>query len=277
MIRGYAYGETILTVWPPPVNFSGLNAVSRLLHVDDNGDGRGDRTVTVPMPIFHVLGLLSDLGDRYWVLPEQKVGGHRVAGFASRDGRGVVRVVLYTHQPEDTQSRSEAAFEVTLALEGLAGQGAVRVEQTAFDQNHNSPFKLARALRDRPATGGTTDPAALGALVRNLEGSDRAAQRRALESVQKLDPSGRQAAAGAILKLAGQEQDTAIRDLAKDVIKSLFAPMAYARAEIEQIQKMCECHPSGTATVARDADGRFRVSTRLAANGCAFLTIERVN
>ncbi len=81
----YAYGETILTVWPPPGNFAGLNAVTRVIHGDDDGDGRSDRTVTVPMPIFHVLGLLSDMGDRYWVLPERMLGGHMVSGFASRD------------------------------------------------------------------------------------------------------------------------------------------------------------------------------------------------
>src|SRR5208283_2645471 len=46
----YAYGETILTVWPPPANFAGLNAVTRVIHCDDDGDGRGDRTVTIPMP-----------------------------------------------------------------------------------------------------------------------------------------------------------------------------------------------------------------------------------
>ena len=89
----FAFGETILTVWPPPPNFAGINAVTRVIHVDDNGDGRGDRTVTVPMPIFHVLGLLSDMGDRYWVLPEQKTGGHKVSGFASRDDRGAVRIL----------------------------------------------------------------------------------------------------------------------------------------------------------------------------------------
>jgi Glycosyl hydrolases family 39 len=60
----FAFGETILTVWPPPSNFAGINAVTRVIHVDDNGDSIGDRTVTVPMPIFHVLGLLSELGDR---------------------------------------------------------------------------------------------------------------------------------------------------------------------------------------------------------------------
>ena len=91
---------------------SRLNAVTRVLHFDD-GDGRGDRTVTIPMPIFHVLVMLSDLGDRYWVLPEQQLGGHVVGGFASRD-EGAVRVVLYTHHAQDTQSRSEAAFSRSL-------------------------------------------------------------------------------------------------------------------------------------------------------------------
>ena len=160
----FAYGETILTVWPPPANFAGINAVSRVLHVDENGDGRGDGTVTVPMPVFHVLGLLSDLGDRYWVLPAQESGGHRIGGFASRDDAGVLRVVLYTHQPEDTQSRSEATFDVTLELKSLAGEGPVRVEEYRFDQEHNSPFKAMRALRDRPSSAGAHRPAAHGGI-----------------------------------------------------------------------------------------------------------------
>ena len=85
----YAFGETILTVWPPPSNFTGINAVSRVLHVDDDGDGRGDRTVTVPMPIFHVLGLLSELGDRYWALPERLV----TAAMSSADSPRVTNEV----------------------------------------------------------------------------------------------------------------------------------------------------------------------------------------
>src|SRR5262249_6327501 len=61
----FAHGETLLTVWPPPRNFAGMNAVTRIVHCDDDGDGRSDRRVTIPMPIFHVLGLLSDMGDAY--------------------------------------------------------------------------------------------------------------------------------------------------------------------------------------------------------------------
>ena len=133
-----------------------------MLRCDDDGDGRSDREVTVPMPIFHVLGLLSDLGDRYWVLPDRTAGGHIVSGFASRDDRGVVRVLLYAHDARDTQSRSGATFDVALELAGLGGSGRVSVREYRFDRDHNSPFRLARALRDRPARAGRSGPGAPG-------------------------------------------------------------------------------------------------------------------
>ena len=120
------YGETILTVWPPPANFAGINAVTRVLHVDDDGDGRSDRTVTVPMPIFHVLGLLSDLGDRYWVLPEQNGWRpHRSAASRRATIRASSGCLLYAHDARDTQSRSDATFDITLDLDGLGGSGPV--------------------------------------------------------------------------------------------------------------------------------------------------------
>jgi hypothetical protein len=148
----FAFGETILTVWPPPRNFAGMNAVTRIIHCDDDGDGRTDRQVTIPMPIFHVLGLLSDMGDRYQVLPEQQVGGHVVAGFASRADDGTIRVLLYSHNAADTQSRSDRSFAITLDLNlaGLAGQGPARVREYRFDRDHNSYYRLARSLRELP-------------------------------------------------------------------------------------------------------------------------------
>jgi hypothetical protein len=145
----FAFGETILTVWPPPRNFTGLNAVTRIIHCDDDGDGRTNRQVTIPMPIFHVLGLLSDMGDRYQVLPEQQVGGHVVTGFASRSGE-TVRLLLYTHHAGDTQSRSDRSFAITLDLSGLGWQGPARVREYRFDRDHNTYFRQARALRSPP-------------------------------------------------------------------------------------------------------------------------------
>ena len=140
-------------------------------------------------------------------------------------------MVLYTHQPEDTQSRSEASFDVTLELKSLTGDGPVRVEEFAFDQEHNSPFKAMRALRDRPAATGEHDPARLAELIRGLESRDHAAQREALTLLHTLDAAGRQAAVPALLKLAGQTEDQAVRDLANDVIKTVFAPKAYSRRD----------------------------------------------
>ena len=270
----FGFGETILTVWPPPSNFAGINAVTRVMHVDDDGDGRGDRTVTVPMPIFHVLGLLSDLGDRYWALPERTIGGHVVSGFASRDARGVVRVLLYSHGAQDTQSRSDATFDIALELAGADGDAPVRVTEYRFDRDHNSPFRLARTLRDRLASGSLTDPARLAAVTRDLEGSDRNARREALAALSKLDSSARQALVPAILKLAGQDQDLELQAAAKKAIESFFAPAAYSRSEIEQIQKMCECHSSIPKSYPRAPDGRIQLAITLAGNGCAFLQIE---
>src|SRR5262249_15570073 len=114
----YACGETILTVWPPPPNFAGINAITRVVHCDD-GDGRSDRTVTIPMPIFHVLGMLSDMGPHYWALLERTLAGTAVSGFASRDDHGIIRMLIYAHEHRDTQSRSDSTFDVTIDLEGL--------------------------------------------------------------------------------------------------------------------------------------------------------------
>jgi hypothetical protein len=147
----FARGETLLTVWPPPRNFAGMNAVTRIVHCDDDGDGRTDRQVTIPMPVFHVLGLLSDMGDTYQVFPEQRVGGHVVGGFASPSD-DTVRVILYTHNAADTQSRSDASFEIALDLSGLDWQGRAGVQEYRFDRDHNSYFRAARALRELPPT-----------------------------------------------------------------------------------------------------------------------------
>jgi hypothetical protein len=144
----YAYGETILTVWPPPADFVSLNAVTRIIHYKD--DTGAPRTATVPMPIFHSLNLLSDMGNDYWPLPEQRIDGHIVTGFASRDDRGIVRILLYSHDPQDTQSRSDANFQVALALDGLSWPGSASVTEYRIDREHNSPFRLIKSLGNAP-------------------------------------------------------------------------------------------------------------------------------
>jgi hypothetical protein len=272
----YSYGESILTVWPPPVNFAGLNAVTRVLRCDDNGDGRADREVTVPMPIFHALGMFSDLGDRYWVLPDRAAGGHVVSGFASCDDRGVVRVLLYAFDTLDTQSRSGAAIEVALEMAGLGGTGPVSVQEYRFDRDHNSPFRLMRALRDRPASAAPApaDRARETSALKGLESGDVAAQRQALSNLEKLGPAIVQAAAPALMKLASEGKDPQVREAALGVIRKALAPQAYRRAEVEEVRRMCECRPTDTAMRPRETDGRLRLIARMAGNGCTFLIVE---
>lgn len=274
----YAYGETILTVWPPPGNFAGLNAVSRMIACDDNGDGRADRSVTVPMPIFHVLGLLADLGDDYWVLPSRQTGGHVVSGFASRDERGVVRVLVYNHNAQDTQSRSSAEFDIALELAGLGGSksGGVRVTQYRFDRDSNSPFRRTRALRDRRARRGRPDPAREASAIATLEkpDADPAARRQALQTLESLGPDAVQAAAPVLLKVIADGQEPALSEAAREVIHKLLEPPAYSKAEVDEVSRLCECRATTAESRQRDADGRLRLTIRSAGNGCTFLVIE---
>jgi hypothetical protein len=265
----FGFGETILTVWPPNQNFAGMNAVTRVLHADDDGDGRADRTVTIPMPVFHVFNLLSDMGPRYRVLPEQAVGGHVVSGFASR-GEGASRVLLYAHHAQDTQARSEAEFDVSLELEGLSAP-RVRVREYRFDKEHNSYFRPGRALRDREPRA--ADPARLDAALRALDGDDPVARREALKTLGDLGPPAR-SALPAVLGLLGKTRDEGVRAAAQAALGRITAAPAYPRDEVERIRALAELRPTASATHPVGADGRLRLSARVAGNGLNILVLE---
>ncbi|HXE55848.1 MAG TPA: hypothetical protein VN541_22680 [Tepidisphaeraceae bacterium] len=174
----YAYGETILTVWPPPTNFAALNAVSRNVRVEADAEHPA-KTVTIPMPIFHALNLMSDLGlggDKYWVLPTQTIGDHMLGGFASQDPRGTIRVLLYAHDPQDLQSRSEDTFEVALDLSVPGWHGPANVTEYRIDRSNNSPFsKIKSLLAEQSATHPTTNPLAVAdypaAAIQRIQGA----------------------------------------------------------------------------------------------------------
>jgi len=77
---------------------------------------------------------------------EQVHGGHVIAGFASRTD-GDLRVLLYTHNALDTQSRSEQAFNVALDLAGVSWP-RVQVREYRFDRDHHTYYRLGQQLRD---------------------------------------------------------------------------------------------------------------------------------
>jgi hypothetical protein len=268
----YGFGESILTFWASPnANFGGGNDCVRAIHVEGEG-GAADRVVTVAMPILHFLGLLGRMGPEYRVLPEQAVGGHVVSGFASQSG-GALYVLLYSHHALDTESRSEADFEVTLDLSGLPGRNVV-IQEYRFDKDHNSYFRLGRQLRDAPQTGrpaGEQDAARLEAAQRDLEADKPAARLAALEKLAALGPAA-SPATGAVFRLLASE-DSAVREKATAVLKRIAAPRAYPAAAVRKVQDLAALRR--TASTPREvADGRLRVKVRLAGNGANFLILE---
>jgi hypothetical protein len=270
----YSFGETLLTVWPPPQNFAGMNAITRVLHCDDNEDGKTDRLVTIPMPIFHSLSLISDFGDRYWPLPEQTIAGHTVAGYASRDESGAVRVLLYSHHAQDTQSRSDAKFDVALDLSHLNWTSPANVQEYRFDRDHNTYFHEARPLRDRTARAPEADAAQTDALARALQSNDPAAQRDALQTLKGRGFSAVLAVLPIVQKLAANTRDESVRTAAQAILFDLLADgTAYSRDEVEQIRRLSECHPTATATHQPQPDGRLHLTARLAGNGLNVVVI----
>ena len=250
--------------------------MTRVLHCDDDGDGRADRTVTVPMPIFHVLGMLSDLGDRYWVLPDRTAGGHVVSGFASRDDRGVVRVLLYAHHA--------AGHAVALggdvrrrARPRRAGRDRARVtvREYRFDRDHNSPFRLARTLRDRPAPAGRSDPARQASAMRALEGGDPAAQRAGpgdAAGARPRGPAGRRADPDE----AGRRGEGPVdpRGGPRHHPQGDRAPRPTPGPRSRRSSGCASAARPARPSRPREADGRLRLTVKLAGNGCTFLIIE---
>jgi hypothetical protein len=271
----YAYGESILTFWAwPSENFEGRNDCVRAIGVDDNGDGKADRTVTVAMPILHFLGLVARMGPQYRVLPERTVGGHVVSGFASQV-EDKLYVLLYSHHALDTESRSEVEFDVALNLADLK-PGEVRAEEYRFDKDHNSYFRLGRELRDelvqRPQ-----DAAQLARVEEALRqiGSDaRSAQLTGLDRLAELGPAAAQAA-GPIFRLYEKSQDSAVREKAIGILMRLHAPRAYPASAVRKIEELAALRSTNAASYRVTADGRLQIRVRLAGNGASWITMVR--
>ncbi len=270
----FAYGETILTFWPwPNDNFTGNTACTRKISVDDDGDGEADRTVLVPMPIFHFLTLLAgmniDGGCR--VLPEKRIAGNVISGFATR-GEHDIRILLYAHNALDTQSRSERAFRIALDLEGIPWP-RVRVTEYRFDREHNTYFRLAKELRDRPTTRpGATEKAS--AALRAIEDGEREAKLAALKRLADIGPAGEEAVR-IVLKVLAESKDEAIRFAAFAALQRI-GPSApcYSPDDVGRIQAQSALHETGSGAQTTDPTGHLKLTADLIANGAIFVILE---
>jgi hypothetical protein len=198
-----------------------------------------------------------------------------VSGFASRDG-DALRVLLYSHSAADTESRSEAAFDVTLRLTGLSGRTAA-VQEYRFDKDHNSYFRLGRELRDRPPDGSPT-PAqaeALRAALRDMESDRPATQLAGLEKLAGLGPAAAPAV-GAVYELHGRSGDGDVKEKAAAVLKRIRAAKSYPAAVVKQVEDLSALRQTG-ASAAEVADGSVTLHVPVAGNGANYLVIEPAN
>jgi hypothetical protein len=270
----YSAGESILTFWPGPcTNFEGRNDCTRQIHVDDNGDGREDRTVTLAMPILHFLGLVASMGQDFRVLPEQTIGGHVVSGFASKSD-DATRVLLYSHHELDTQGRSAATFEVTLDVEGTRGE-QVEVTQYRFDKDYNSYFHLGHSLRERAdaAAVPSADTAeAIERIMRTLEIGGPDEQSAALDELGEI---GRPAAStiGALLRFLEKTDRDELKQKAQATIFRFHKPVTYPAAEVNRVQELSQLRPTSVET-HRVTAGKIRLSLPVSGNGANFVVIK---
>ena len=139
-------GEAPLMAWTRiRRNFSTLNDVVRIIQLED-------RDEIIPGPMFHFANLLSTMRDDFYVLQPKEFGGYSVGGFASTTDDDL-RVLLYSHNIWDKQSRSEVKFNIVLNIAGITGNSA-GIDQYRIDRSHNSYYEIAKKLRE---AGGDTN------------------------------------------------------------------------------------------------------------------------
>ena len=272
----YGFGESILTFWPwPNANFGGGNACTRVIQIDDDTDGRPDRSATVAMPILHFLGLTSRMGDEYLVLPELTTGAHTVSGIASRMNDRT-QIVIYSHAPLDTESRSEQAFEVVLNLKGVARRKA-QVTEYRFDKDHNSYFQLGRSLREQRivATSSLTDETKqrVRAAIQKLESGDKPTILRALQELSTLGPAAKSALAS-LYVLVQSSPDDEVRARATEAAVAMNAREAYSPDILRQVEELSKLRSTATSTHAVDNEGCLQLKLSISGNGANVVAIE---
>jgi len=272
----FAFGETILTFWPwPNSNFRGHNNATRVIAVDEDGDGKTDRSETVAMPILNFLGLVSRMGDDYWALPETVVGPYVVSGCASKTNDAMY-VLLYSHNQRDVQSRAEDTFETTLALQH-APWNKTRVREYRFDKQNNSYFELGLQLRDRPAgasRGARLTADEVNKLVDQLNSEDTAEQIAAIKKATTLSVIPEEVAAAAF-RLYERTKDDAVR---KAIIeagqKAMGQQVCYTPDELEQVRKRSALTVTRESSNTVDRKGGLLLPLTVAANGANFIVIQ---
>lgn len=140
----YARHHAVLTIWPFDYDAQGIQSVTGLFHVDDDGDGTVDRVATVRKDVFNMLEVQARMPHDVVPLPAQTRAGVRVGGWLGpRAGPGpgpgaapsaaAERVLLYAHDSSDTASEEPAPLTARVTLTGLPWT-RVTVNRWRFDR-----------------------------------------------------------------------------------------------------------------------------------------------
>jgi hypothetical protein len=187
-------------------------------------------------------------------------------------------VLLYTHHGEDTQSRSEAAFDVTLTLSGLPWDGKAKLTEYRFDREHNSYFQAVKELVRRSTQLPPADREQIAKQLAALRSDDRAARQDALKKLPTLGPAALREALPAAIEIALEAKDDQLRADIEELVRAIFlggaAVEAFPADDVERIQQLAVARATAESLVPRDANGTLRVTVRLAGNGANVLILE---
>ena len=244
--------------------------------MDDNGDGRKDRDETVALPILRFLGLLAQMNDRYWVVPEQVIGGHVVSGFASQEDDRLF-ILMYSHNPLDVQARSQAEFVVELELNGVTWNEA-SVREYQFDKDHNSYFRLGRELRDRPPSAANVlrpNAEEVAQLLAGFADQDPAVQLATVKRAAAYDELP-EAVVGAAFQLYQTTKDETIRAAIEQAGQRIMNRQpGFDPVQVADVKELSELRVTGQSQLKSDGTGRVRLTFPVAANGANVVVLEK--
>ena len=216
------------------------------------------------------------MSDRYWVLPEQVIGGHVVCGFASQDDNTLF-LLMYSHDPMDVQARSRAEFAIQLELRGVTWTEA-SMREYQFDKDHNSYFRLGRELRDRPPSAPNVlrpDADQVAELLAGFADQDPAVQLAAVTKAATYDELP-EPVLGAAFQLYGITKDETIRATIEEAGKRITSRQpGFDPIQVARVKELSGLHVTRRSQLQADGSGRVRVTIPVAANGANFAVIEQ--
>lgn len=148
-------GEVTITTWPGNYNFDGIASIVGQFRIDTDGDGTQDRVDAYAVPFFHLAKLAASMSKQARPLVPQTDAGVTVSGWRSVEPHGE-KLLIYTHDPQDTESRETHGWSLALQLSQLRFP---LYEVLEYRVDHNHPAVAALDAIPRRGSNGVYTPA----------------------------------------------------------------------------------------------------------------------